>query len=349
MAKEGYTKYALMGLFLVILASAFLIIRPFVSTILTSFIIAYMFYPVYKFFKKFVKNKTLAASIVSIIIVLLFAVPLIFVASSIMTESSVGYSLVKQILSFENKMLGDCEGEDIVCKIGIFIEEKIRDPDLQLQISNIINSVTGFLIGKATDIVFSIPLFLLNFFVMVFIVFYLLKEGKFLLERIRALLPLKKSHKKNVFEQLNGVTSAVIYGHILTAAIQAILGVLAFWIFEVPSPLFWGLIMFFFALIPFMGTPIVWIPAVIIKAFSGSIGAAIGLLIAGIFISTIDNLIKPALVSGKAKVHPVLVLLGVLGGIYTFGLIGVIIGPVVLSVFMTFIKIYEEEKSEIKS
>ncbi len=104
--------------------------------------------------------------------------------------------------------------------------------------------------------------------------------------------------------------------------------------------------MFFLALLPFLGTPVVWVPIMIVKAAQGHPGQALGILISGIFISTADNFIKPKIVASKGKVHPVLVLLGVLGGLALFGITGVIIGPVILSVFMAFVRIYEEEVHE---
>jgi predicted PurR-regulated permease PerM len=324
----------------------FFILKPFFSAILASLILAYIFNPVYKFVKKVFRNKTLSSLIVSILIVLLFTVPLFFIANAVSNEARVNYVFIKKILATGNILDDPCDEPGFICTVRGYFEEYLSDPQIKFQLTNITSKLTDFFINAASNFIFSIPSFLISFFVMVFIIFYLFKDGETIALRIKNLLPLKTSHRKGIFDQLNEVTFAVLYGHVLVAAIQAILGVIAFWIFGVTSPILWGLVMFFFAMIPFLGTPIVWVPAVIVKAFANQPWQALGLLVAGLFISTIDNVIKPKLVSDKAKVHPVVILLGVIGGIFVFGPIGIIIGPVVLSIFMKFIEIYEEEQLE---
>jgi predicted PurR-regulated permease PerM len=346
MAKESYTKYVLIGLILILAALVFLILRPFISSILSAFVMAYLFYPLYKFIKKYLKRESLAAFFVSLVIVLLFTVPMVFVANSVSTEARINYIFIKKILATGSFFDKDCTDPGILCKVSGFLGEYLTDPQIKFQLTNITNKVTDFFINMASNFIFSIPVFLLKFFIMLFIVFYLFKEGDDVVLRIRNLLPLKKLHRKSLFDHMSEVTYAVVYGHILTAAIQAIIGIIAFWIFGVTSPILWGAIMFIFALIPFLGTPVVWVPAVVIKAMMNHPFQAIGLLFAGIFISTIDNFLRPKLISGKASVHPIIVLLGVLGGLAFFGAPGLIIGPVVLSIFLTFVKIYEEEKIE---
>ncbi len=346
--RTSFSKIELISFFAVLMLLVFFLLRPFVSAILASFVLAYLFYPMYKFIKKYLKNSTFAAFIVSFIIVLIFTVPVVFVANSISNEARINYVFLKQILATGEILQGDCNDEGFLCKISNEMEEYITDPQIKFQLTNIISRSTQFLLDRVGNFIFSIPTLLINFFVMVFIVFYLLKEGNVILFRIRQLLPMTVAHRKSIFDQLNSVTQAVVYGHILTAGIQAALGIIAFAIFGINAPILWGMVMFFFALIPFLGTPVVWVPAVLFKFFSNHPWQAFGLLVAGLIISTIDNIIKPMIVSDKARVHPVLVLLGVLGGLSLFGIIGVIIGPVILAIFVTFIEIYEAEKRETK-
>ena len=334
---------------MIFFAIVLFLIKPFLTTILASLVLAYIFYPVYKLVKKVVKNSTFASLLVSILIVLLFTLPLIFVANAVSAEARVNYVFIKKILATGNILEEGCNDNGIVCSISDFFGEYLTDPQIKFQITNMASKATDFFLGLASNFILSIPVFLLKFFIMVFIIFYLFKQGDGLVFRLKRLLPLKKVHSKSIFDQLSDVTYAVIYGHILVSGIQALLGMAALWAFGVSSPILWGFVMFFFALIPFMGTPIVWVPAVLYKAFSNHPMQALGLLISGLFISIIDNFIKPKIVSGKANVHPVLVLLGVIGGFSVFGLIGIILGPVILSIFMTFIQIYEEEEVETQS
>jgi len=333
----------LLGIIAILLTAVFFILRSFISTILASFVIAYLFHPLYRWTKKWLRKDWLAAGFICVIIILLFAAPVFFVTNAISNEARTTYVFVKKILA-----TGEITGEDCVegpvCAFFDKVEQLLESPQLNFQLTNLTQKITDFFLSSASSFVLTIPVFLLHFFIMIFIVFYLFIEGELIVYKIRNLIPLKHSHRKSIFKQLSDVTYAVVYGQILVSAIQALIGGIAFWIFGVTAPILWAFVMFFFALIPFLGTPVVWVPAVIIKAAQNEPGSAIGILIVGIIISTADNFIKPKIVSNKAKVHPVLVLLGVIGGLSVFGPIGIIIGPVVLSIFMVFIQIYEEER-----
>ena len=182
--------------------------------------------------------------------------------------------------------------------------------------------------------------------------FFFFRDVHIIVDKIEKLLPLKKAHQKYIFEKFNEVMFAVIYGSIVVAIIQGALGGLGFFIFEVPSPILWGIIMMFFSLIPFVGSSIIWFPAAILLIFNGYIQLDNVIIIKGVLlilwgmfiVGLIDNLLKPKIIGTKARIHPVLVLIGVLGGLKIFGIIGIIIGPIILALLTTFIKIYEEGK-----
>ena len=148
------------------------------------------------------------------------------------------------------------------------------------------------------------------------------------------------------------MASAVIYGSLIIAIAQGTLGGIGFFIFGLPSPLLWGVIMVFASLLPYIGTSVIWLPASLFLIFNGYasmetalITKGILLMLYGIFIiGTIDNILKPKLIGDKSGLHPVLVLLSVIGGINFLGFIGVIIGPMIIAALVTFINIYEEEK-----
>ena len=135
----------------------------------------------------------------------------------------------------------------------------------------------------------------------------------------------------------------VVFGFVITAALQGLFGALGFLIFQLSSPLVWGLIMMILALIPFLGPALVWFPIGVIQLISGNLFSGIGLLLYGaIIISSIDNIVRPKIISYKSNIHPLLILLGVVGGLKLFGFIGIVIGPVVLVFLMTILKLYAE-------
>lgn len=291
------------------------------------------------------------------VIVLLLTVPFLSIVGIISKEAYGTYASLSQQNLGTNFMKIVCADESAwACRsvrsfVGFLPKDNL---DYYLQVT--IEKITGFIIKNVSGVLASIPSFLLNFFVMIFVVYYLLKDGDVIAKRIRNILPLKESHKQHVFDRFHHITYAMFYGNITIAIIQGILGSIGFMIFGVPSPVLWGFVMVLFALIPYFGTAIVWLPAALNLIFSGYLQGDSSLTTRGIFliaygvivISSIDNILKPKLIGAKANVHPVLVLIGVLGGLNLFGFVGLFLGPMMLALLMTFIDIYEEEKAELE-
>ncbi|MBD3164672.1 AI-2E family transporter [Candidatus Woesearchaeota archaeon] len=339
----------LFGLGIILLFMAYLILRPFFVAILGSFILAYAFHPVYKLARKYLKSRRLSAVIVIILILIFIILPLTLILNSLLREVILNKITIEQFISTVDILKGECVDDNFICNVQEFLSQYIDETQLKFHISNIIDNIAKAILEQGGNFIFALPLYVMNFFIMIFIIFFLFIQGGEFVERIKKFLPIKKKYKDKLFTKMGDVTYAVIYGHVLVAGIQGLLGGIAFWIFGINSPVLWGLVIFFFALIPFIGTPVVWVPAGLIKLFGGSIGQAVGLFISGLFISTVDNFLKPAIISGSSDVHPVLVLLGVIGGLLAFGIFGIIIGPVLLSLVVRFVEIYEEEKSEAAS
>lgn len=337
-----------------ILALSFFIVKPFLTVILFSLVLAYIFYPVYKKLNKKIKNKNIASFIVTIVILLLIVIPSFIALNTVSRQAIFLYSASKDSILTGEFFVGKCveDSDNLGCKVANLIKGFFSHPQTRQQLSTIIKEATDFFVKKVRDFLFSIPTRIINFFVMVFITFFLFRDGKELVMKVESLLPLKKTHKKRVFVKFNDTAFAVIYGSIIVAIIQGALGGIGFFAAGIKSPLMWAVIMMFFALVPFVGTAIIWLPAALILIFSGYIESNTSIMVKGIFlllygtfvISLIDNLLKPKIIGDKAKVHPVLILLGVLGGLQFFGFIGIIVGPLILALLVAFIQIYEEEK-----
>lgn len=352
-----YPKVLFSVLLLAILLLSFYIIKPFLPALITGALIAYLSYPLYEKTLKYINKRNFASFIVAVFIVLLFTIPSIIVLTMVAKEAYVTYTSINQHNLGSNFLRIACKDEGwLSCRavrslIG-FLPEK--DLDYYLQVT--IEKITGFIISNFSEFIASIPSILLNFFVMVFVVYYSLKDGEIIAKKIKNILPLKDTHKQHVMDKFHSITYATFYGTIFVAIIQGFLGGLGFFILGVPSPILWGAVMVLFALLPYVGTAVVWLPAALNLIFigylqndssstiRGVILIAYGLLV----ISSIDNFLMPKLISAKANVHPVLVLLGILGGLSLFGFIGVILGPVVLALLMTFVEIYENEKAELE-
>ena len=189
----------------------------------------------------------------------------------------------------------------------------------------------------------KIPEIGLNFFIIFFVMFYLFIDGARIADYIASFFPTRLDHSVFILQNIKKSTKAVLVGQLLTAIIQGLVGGIGLWIFGIPNFIFWTFIMIILSIIPLVGPAFIWLPAVFFLFLNGHSSAAIGLLVYGLLIvSTIDNFVRPKLISAGTNVHPIAVLLGVLGGISVFGLVGFLIGPVILSLFVILLESFKK-------
>jgi predicted PurR-regulated permease PerM len=351
---KDYGKYIFVIILVFVVFLAYLVVKPFISALLTSAVLAYIFYPLYEALNKKLKRKNVSAFIISILIILLLAIPLVFFFTAITKESQVTYIRARQVFTTGDIFRIGCQAEDtgMVCSFSNWIGDFIGQPNVRYHLEQSIEGMTETISSKASAFIFSIPAIVLNIFVTFFTTFYLFRDGKEILGRIKKLLPLKLTHQRQIFHQLDEITYAILYGALLVALVQGIVGAVGFYFFGVSSPIMWGILMAITALLPFIGTALVWLPVsavIILQGITTNTNSitlkGIGLLLYGaLIISTIDNFLRPYIVGKKGGIHPVLVLIGVLGGIAVFGFIGFVIGPLILAIMITFLEIYDREK-----
>src|SRR5205823_2529163 len=182
--------------------------------------------------------------------------------------------------------------------------------DFQEMLNSSMDAIRKSIVGLAPDILGSVGELLLGLFIMFFVMYYGFREGEAFIARIRQLLPLEASLKESLFYEVRTITQAVLYGQVMTAIVQGTLGALALLVFGVSNWLFWGAIMIIMAFLPVLGTPIVWVPAAVGLILDGDTARGVGLLIFGsTIVMNIDNFLRPRLMSGRTKVHPVLILI----------------------------------------
>ncbi len=336
-----YKQYLPFTVFVLLAVLSVLIIRPFLVALILGGLAAYIFYPFYGRIQQKIHRPSLSAFITCALVLLALTIPLIFFAKVMIQESYVLYVVTKQKLAigvFEN-----CTNQFCMA-----VEEFSQNPDINYRIQETIRFITDWIIVKGSDFLVRLPRFILNLLVIFVTMFYFLKDGRMLVQKAESYLAVQKSKITHIINRFGEIVQGVVYGYFLVALIQGALGALGFFLFGVSSPILWGLVMAFLALIPFVGTGIVWAPAALLilldGLFQGSmplIGKGIGLFAYGlIIISSLDNFIRPKLVSGKAKIHPAIILLGILGGALVFGPAGVILGPLVLALTVVVIKTY---------
>jgi predicted PurR-regulated permease PerM len=324
------------------------IFRPLINTMLLGFVFAFLFYPIYNKVNKKIRKPRISAMLVCILFILIITIPLLFALNSIageiygISKNLEGVSLYKISEDFE------CDSK-LLCK---FPQALLNNNVIQVTVKDFLSMAsqrTKIYIGQT---LIMIPAFVLQAFIILFMMYYLFIDGHKFIDKVRKATPIAERHKDVIINNINRVLGGVLFGSIVVGAIQGMFGAFGFFVFGIRAPLLWGIMMFLFSFIPMLGTGIVWFPAsaymiinAIIASDEGMLFRGIGLMVyCIIFVSTVDNFIRPKLVSDKTKIHPVLVLFGVIGGIVVFNAAGVIIGPIVVGMFLSFIDMFDDEK-----
>lgn len=347
-----YSKYALSILFLFVLYLAYLLLKPVLLTIVTAIILVYVFSPIYNFLNaRLISNRYVCSLVVLAVIFVLFSLPLIILLHSLSQQGVQQYTFVKQFVS--DPMLLECtNGNTAFCEqyaALLSVEDKQVVQDF---VKNAFLGIGQRFLTQVFTFLSTLPSKLLDFFVMIFLMFFLFVDGKRLFVTVKNFLPMKLEHEDYLITTLKETTDAVVFGQVSIALLQGVLAGLGFWVLGVQHALLLGAFITLLGVIPFVGPMIVWLPVALYYIISGIQLGETGLLVRGailtaygvLVLSTVENLLKPKLIGDKAKLHPAMVFLGVIGGLPLFGFIGFFLGPIVLAVLVTLIRIYEKEK-----
>jgi predicted PurR-regulated permease PerM len=302
---------------------------PFMTYIVLAGILTYALFPIYRFILQRTQWPGLSAGIAIMLALLVMILPTVYLVSELVDQLKGAYS------TFEAERL---------MQLGDYLSGLTNGKvEFREMITSAADQVRQSIVALAPNVLGSISELLLGLFIMFFVMFYGFREGQGFIRYLKELLPLETSLKDSLFDELRTVTQAVLYGQVLTAVIQGGLGGIGLLVFGVPNALFWGVIMIITAFLPILGTPLIWVPAGVGLIIDGAVTRGVLLLIFGAtIVMNIDNFLKPKLVSDRTNVHPVLILIGVLGGLKVFGFIGMLVGPLILALLVALIKFYEE-------
>jgi predicted PurR-regulated permease PerM len=206
-----------------------------------------------------------------------------------------------------------------------------------------LKGVSGAIAGRTLGFVGGAVGFVVEVFFVIFTMYYLFRDGDRMREAAGDLVPLSDQKAQEIFERTGEVIAASVYGVLVIAVIQGVLGGLAFWALGLPSPLLWGVVMIFLSMIPMAGAFIVWVPAAIYLALSGHWASALILVLWGtLVIGTVDNFLRPKLVGERTRLHELLVFFSVLGGLQVFGVLGLVLGPVVVAITIALLDVLRQ-------
>jgi predicted PurR-regulated permease PerM len=207
-----------------------------------------------------------------------------------------------------------------------------------------LQQISAFLVAEAATVVGNVTSFVVNTVITLFTLFFLFREGRSARRRAAAILPLSTAQIDRLFTGIENTIIATVYGGIVVAIVQGALTGFALWLTGIHSPVLWGVVAAVFALIPLVGTAVVWVPAAIYLVATGDWvkGVLLAAWGAGV-VGTVDNFLRPYLISGRVQMHTLLIFFAVFGGVQAFGFLGLFVGPVILAVTITVLGMLRDE------
>jgi predicted PurR-regulated permease PerM len=316
------------------------LLKPFLYPILWAAIIAGMFYPVYKKINAKIKHSNLSSLSTILIILIIIIIPVTFIGSLLFKESVDLYASLtnnqSSIMNTTRDVIGWIHNNPITDKLNIN-EQAITD-----KLTEATTVITNFIFDTAKNITQNSFTFLIMFMIMFYTLFFFFRDGEKILRRLAHLSPLGEKYEEMMYAKFTSTARAVLKGTMVIGAMQGFLTGLTFYFVGIQGALVWGIITTFFSVIPGFGSYLVWLPAVLIMFITGHFWQAIAIIGAGLFISTIDNFIRPTLVGKDAQMHPMLILFSTLGGLLMFGISGFILGPIITALFLSLWEMYEK-------
>lgn len=310
-------------------------IKSYITPILFASVLVFLSYKPFKRLRTLTKSESFSAFFILLLIILVLIYPTYWLVSSLLVESTSLIEGGRDLLL--NLEFQHCDLSPGICAI--------LNENLEL-VFNGVNSITTqlktYFLSSLTSIFDSFATFFVNLFVFLLAFFFMLRDGEKFLIYIKKIIPMKNSYKSALFVKFKDVLVAVFFNTLFLAFLQGTLVGIGFWVVGITSPVFWGIIASFCALLPIFGPALVWLPAVVFLILSNQYAFGIGLLIYGLLlVSLIDNIVRPLFLTKKIQVHEFLVLLAVLGGIQVFGFfIGLFLGPVIISFLVSVLNLY---------
>jgi predicted PurR-regulated permease PerM len=327
---------ALIAVLLAALYVCWLMFQPFFNVLLWAAVLCVVFYPMHRRILLRTRKPTLAAACSTLLVILFILLPVTLVTIAVVRElggaaaafqasdHTWSNSVPPRVLRLIDKagQYVDIDRESA----RKFIAERMQTWGTALAASTLV--VVGGAVGAIAQTL-----------LVIFTLFYFFRDGDRIRNAAYEMVPLERVQWRDIIERTKEVVGATVYGVLAISAIQGVLGTFIFWALSLPSPLLWGVVMFFLSMIPMAGAFLVWMPAAEFLALTGAYTKAVILVVWGVVvIGSIDNVLSPRLVGRRASLHELLIFFAVLGGLQVFGVLGLVLGPVVVAMTLALIE-----------
>jgi len=325
----------LVSIFILLLIYGFIrLISPFVISIFFSIIFSVIYYPLYK---KLV-DKKIKDSVASLITIFLMFITIVLPFSVFF------WLLFKEAKNIYPELISYINNNPFVFKLNLPDFIPLSYIDIKEIVLTNLDEIRKVITRSGLEIIKNIFFFFVNFFVMFVSMFFMLKDGKKIISWIVEIIPFENKYVEGILNQFSITTNAIIRGIILTAFVQGIVAIIGLYIIGVPSPILIGAFVMMAALIPFVGTSVVTLPVAFYYYLKGDLYSGIFMFIWGVFVvGLVDNIVRPVFIGKNAKLPVALVFLGIIGGLRTYGPMGLFIGPIFVSIIITILEIYKED------
>jgi predicted PurR-regulated permease PerM len=329
-------RIAAIGFYALAVLLAYLVYQlfePFLAPLAWAGVLAICFYPMHQRFERRMR-RGLAAFVSTAFVALLVIVPMIAGAIAFVSEAARVLNDVPQLLTdapaFAQRLLR--AGSTYVPSGGTI--------DVAALVTESARRLAEYLSARVAAALQNIVVFLADLVIMTFALFFLFRDARTLMAAIRRTIPLRSELRERLILQTQALVTASVVASLIVAAVQGLLGGLAFWVLGLTAPVFWGVVMAFFCLLPF-GAWVVWAPAAIWLIVTGHVVRGLILLGLGIgLVSAVDNILRPLLLSERSEINGLLLLIGLLGGVIAFGSVGLVLGPVLMATAVGLFKAF---------
>jgi len=326
------------GVLLLLIYLVFRIYEPFLAALGWAAILVIFFYPMHKrLLRRF--SATKAAVLSTLVVTFLLIVPAILVTSLFIREAFSVSRGVEHTLQVQQAPM--------LAKSWSWLAHHVPGLDPNADVLEIlaqgVQKQAGFLAQRLGAILRNIAAFLFDLFVMIFAMFYFFRDADQIIRGVRSILPFDAEHRQTLMTQTRDLISASVTTSLILAAVQGIIGGIGFVLVDLPAPLFWGVAMAFFSLVPVVGSGLIFVPAALWLGLTGHWGRAILLLAICAGVSAIvDNVLRPLLLGGRSELSALVIFISVLGGVGLFGMLGLVLGPVLVATAAGVLAVYVE-------
>ena len=335
MEENNLNKITALIILVSILVLSFFLLKPVLLSIIVGFILAFIFFPIYNKIYSLTKMKNVSAMIVSVVLILLIILPIWFLTPIILNQSIKFFVSSQQI--------------DFVLILKKIFPSIFASQEFSAQIGSVISSsvakTTNSLMNAFANFILNFPIFILQLLVVSFTFFFSLRDKEQLITYVKSLLPFSKDVEKKLFDYSKEITFSVIYGQVIIGILQGMITGAGFFIFRVPNALLFTSFAVVASIIPMLGPVFIWVPIVIYLILAGNTSAAVGVTIFGLIASTVDNFLRPIIISRRTRVPPSIIVVGMVGGIFLFGVLGLILGPLILSYLLIILELYRKKEA----